>query len=122
MGEGMDEHLMQCWKLSGLSRSRHSIFLIPALKKSLTNSPNWQLLFAVCLAVLSPLSTNAASFTKRKVGLIDLEEIPRSLSFCEYTIQQDGVFVVEDAWLDERFSENPLVIGNQRCASMPALL
>ena len=52
-------------------------------------------------------------FHKARMGF-ELAELPRSVAFCEYTIQQDGVFVVEDAALDPRFSSNPLVIGKEK--------
>ncbi len=35
----------------------------------------------------------------------------REVSFCNYTIRQDGVMVVEDTREDERFSDHPLVTG-----------
>lgn len=41
----------------------------------------------------------------------EVEQMPRHTSFCTHTIQQEDVMVVEDALLDERFTENPLVIN-----------
>ncbi|MBZ0262444.1 MAG: EAL domain-containing protein [Hyphomicrobiales bacterium] len=42
---------------------------------------------------------------------IDLEEVPRSISFCDHTLKGEGVMVVPDATLDERFAESPMVTG-----------
>src|ERR1700709_2516054 len=39
----------------------------------------------------------------------NVEQMPRHTSFCTHTIQQEEVMVVEDAMLDERFSNNPIV-------------
>lgn len=47
---------------------------------------------------------------KAKAGL-DAEETPREHSFCTHTTQQRHVLVVEDARVDSRFSNNPLVLG-----------
>jgi diguanylate cyclase (GGDEF)-like protein len=48
---------------------------------------------------------------KASVGL-DIEEMPRDVTFCRYAIAQPGrVFVVPDAQSDECFSANPLVTG-----------
>lgn len=47
---------------------------------------------------------------KSKVGM-EVNETPRSVAFCNQTIQRKGVLVVEDARQDERFSSNPLVTG-----------
>lgn len=40
------------------------------------------------------------------------ENSPREISFCQYTVQQDGVLIINDATKDERFTNNPLVYEN----------
>lgn len=40
-----------------------------------------------------------------------LDRTAREVSFCNYTIRQDGVMVVEDTRDDERFADHPLVTG-----------
>ena len=39
-------------------------------------------------------------------------ETPRSISFCGHTILQRDVLIIEDAHLDARFADNPLVTGD----------
>ncbi len=42
----------------------------------------------------------------------DVKEMPRDISFCNYTIQDDVVMIVPDATNDERFVDNPLVVND----------
>jgi PAS domain S-box-containing protein len=43
---------------------------------------------------------------------ISISETPRAIAFCDHTIHQSGIFIVENALLDERFANNPLVTGS----------
>lgn len=47
---------------------------------------------------------------KARCGL-DVAQTPRNISFCTHAIEGDKPFIVPDATLDARFSENPLVVG-----------
>lgn len=43
---------------------------------------------------------------------LDVSETPRDVAFCDHTIRRSEPMVVEDARLDERFANNPLVVGD----------
>lgn len=66
-------------------------------------------LFGVSVALVSLVDHDRQWFKSRQ-GLDDLET-PRSISFCGHAILNPGAFVVEDAALDVRFADNPLVTG-----------
>ena len=59
---------------------------------------------------LITMLTPTRQWFKSRVGLT-LPETPRSWAFCNYTIMQKDVFMVEDLANDARFSENPAVAG-----------
>lgn len=65
--------------------------------------------FDVPIALVSLIDASRQVF----LGSSGLErlETPRSMSFCNYAILEDDVFVVSDAPADPRFANNVLVIG-----------
>lgn len=71
---------------------------IVALAKRVLNVP----------IVMISLLDHERQWFKAREGL-DLQELPRAQSFCDYAIRQRGVMMVEDATLDPRFHDSPLV-------------
>ncbi len=43
---------------------------------------------------------------------LDVSETPREYAFCDHAIRADDTLMVPDTWVDERFSHNPLVLGD----------
>ncbi len=66
--------------------------------------------FDVPIALVSLVDADRQWF-KSCQGLA-LSETLRSISFCGHAILQDQVLIIRDAWLDPRFSDNPLVTGD----------
>jgi PAS domain S-box-containing protein len=68
--------------------------------------------FDVPMAAVGVVEERRVVFTNGS-GL-EFLEVPRNESFCGHTILGSDVFVVEDATRDERFVDNPLVVGERR--------
>jgi PAS domain S-box-containing protein len=68
-----------------------------------------QTIFSVPIVLVSLIDENRQWF-KSCQGL-DATETARGISFCGHAILAHDVFVIEDATLDARFADNPLVTG-----------
>ncbi|MBY6194600.1 response regulator [Marinobacter hydrocarbonoclasticus] len=66
-------------------------------------------LFDVPIALITLLDSQRQWF-KAKSGLKE-KETPRNISFCSHTLSNDKPLIVEDTLQDERFQDNPLVLG-----------
>lgn len=65
--------------------------------------------FKVPIALITLVSKDEQWF-KSCVGL-DVKSTSREVSFCGHAILRPDIMVVEDATKDERFHDNPLVVG-----------
>jgi len=72
---------------------------------------------------LITLVDEARQWFKARVGL-DLTQTPRDIAFCAHAITGEKLCLVPDALADERFRNNPLVLGEPRIrfyAGMPLI-
>lgn len=63
------------------------------------------------IALVSLLDEKRQWF-KSRIGLT-ITETPRSWAFCNYTVLENRIMIVEDATQDARFADNPLVTGQE---------
>jgi len=68
-----------------------------------------QQLFGVPMASITLLD-NDRQWRKSQIGLTT--EAPREKAFCDTTVRQDAALIVGDASTDERFADNPFVVGD----------
>ena len=70
------------------------------------------MMFGVPICIITLVDTNRQWF-KSCIGL-DVKETGRDSAFCAHAILPSSpeVFIVPDAALDERFANNPLVVGD----------
>ena len=61
------------------------------------------------ISAISLMETSRQWF-KSIIGL-EVTETPRDVSFCQFAMQQDDVFIVPDATMDPRFATNDLVVN-----------
>ncbi|WP_218938415.1 PP2C family protein-serine/threonine phosphatase [Modestobacter altitudinis] len=70
-----------------------------------------QQLFGVSAAAVT-LVTDRVQVHKSQHGPMALGDGPREAAFCDHTIRDSAMLVVEDATEDERFATNPSVVGS----------
>jgi diguanylate cyclase (GGDEF)-like protein/PAS domain S-box-containing protein len=72
-----------------------------------------QLAAAICRAPISMVSLvdEDRQWFKAVIGL-DVDSTAREVAFCDHAIRQPDLMLVEDATLDPRFANNPMVVGD----------
>jgi diguanylate cyclase (GGDEF)-like protein len=71
-----------------------------------------QALFNMPIVSFTLVDANRQWF--KSIQGLDVCETSRHVSFCAHVINQDDLFVINDALLDPRFADNPLVTGEPK--------
>jgi len=100
----MDKDLL---RLNAVSRFKH---LDADIKKDLDAIVDLVARICNTPVALITLIDDDTQWFKASKG-VDIDCTDRELAFCNYTIDQDDLMVVEDTLLDERFINNPMVTG-----------
>lgn len=66
--------------------------------------------FDVPIAYVALVDSDRQWF-KAKTGLCDLSQTGRTESFCGHAIMGDDTMIIRDTLLDNRFADNPMVVG-----------
>lgn len=66
--------------------------------------------FGVSQSTISILDEGREWF-KSCSGMCNIKEGPRNISFCGHALLSEQIFIVENTLLDERFKDNPYVVG-----------
>ena len=114
----MDSPSMETERLRSLDR--YAILDTPAERAFDDLARLAALICETPIALVSLVDADRQWF-KARVGL-EVEETPRDWSFCHHAIKGEGLFLVPDARQDDRFRNNPLVVGVPRIgfyAGMP---
>ncbi|MFI8718588.1 GAF domain-containing protein [Stenotrophomonas sp. NPDC077464] len=69
-----------------------------------------QLATEMPIALIS-LVDGGRQWFKSQIGLEDVRETPRDVSFCTWAVLSGDIFEVEDASSDPKFADNPSVLG-----------
>lgn len=67
-------------------------------------------IFQVPIVAFTLVDQNRQWF--KSIQGLDVCETDREVSFCAHAINQDNLFIVNDATQDERFADNPLVVNS----------
>ncbi len=67
--------------------------------------------FGVSMSTVTIIDRDTEWFKSCKGNLCDARSGDRATSFCGHAMLAEGIFIVEDTLEDERFKDNPLVIG-----------